>query len=167
MSPSHHSLPWLDRLSASLPGYGGYRTAASRRRADEALRRAVAAHLESAAANLGRLRETTPERDNAALEHLIAHIERVRHRILAASAGVASFFDARDFRDAKADALHAVDHAMLEVARDFESLTTGGKDPDHDWLVHANRELVDLEHKLDARAQVHLMAAQGDAAKGG
>ena len=166
MSNSHTSLPWLDRLSASLPGYAGYRTAASRRRADEALRHAVANRLENAATQLRRLRDRSPQRDTVALDRLLDHIERVRQRVLSASAGVTSFFEARDFRDAKADALHAIDHAMLEVAREFEDLTTSEKYPDHDWLVHAERELVDLEHKLDARAQLHLMAAQGDASKG-
>ncbi|GIW88701.1 MAG: hypothetical protein KatS3mg108_3025 [Isosphaeraceae bacterium] len=165
MSHSHSSLPWLDRLAASLPGYSGYRTAASRRQADQTLRQAVAHRLERAAENLRNLRNRSPQRDTLALDRLLDHIERVRQRVLSASAGVSSFFEARDFRDSKADALHAIDHAMLEVAREFEDLTTSEKYPDHDWLVHAERELVDLEHKLDARAQLHLMAAQGDASK--
>lgn len=166
MSNSSSSLPWLDRLAASLPDYAGYRTAASRRKSDEALRHAVAHRLDVAASNLRQLRDRSPQRDTLALDRLLDHVQRVRTRVLAASAGVPSFFEARDFRDSKADALHAIDHAMLEVAREFEALTTSGKDPDHDWLVHAARELVDLEHKLDARAQIHLMASQGDATKG-
>jgi hypothetical protein len=166
MSTPNRSLPWLDRLAASLPGYPGYRSAESRRKADEALRRAIAQKLDAAAANLARLRERTPGLGTVALDRLIEHVGRVRTRIVAASAGVPSFYEAREFRDAKADALHAIDHAMLEVAGEFESLTTGVKDADHDWLVHADRELIDLERKLDARAQVHLMAAQGDATKG-
>ncbi len=165
MTTPQNSLFWLDQLSASVPGYSGYRTRESRRKADEHLRKAIAAQLDVAADNILRVRERMGERDTPALDRVLCHIDRVKARVMAASAGVHSFFEARAFRDSKADALHAIDHAMLEVANDFAALTTSGKSTAHDWLVHIERELIDLEQKLDARAQVHLLAAQGEATK--
>lgn len=169
MSDTQRNLPWLERLAASLPEYGGYQTSALRQASDVALRRAVSHRLASAREQLDRVRRELVKRelalDGSALERVIGHIDRVIARVESASTGVSSFYGARAFRDAKADALHAIDHGMLDAANDFLALATHGSDRDHDWLARIERELVDLEHKLDARAQIHLMAAQGDATK--
>jgi hypothetical protein len=161
MSDTLHSLPWLDRLSVHVPGYRGYQTAAQRRAADQALREAIAKRLNAARSPIDAAIKSCTEREalteKASLERVEAHLDRVIQRVRSASSGVEPFFEAGAFRPAKADSLHALDHAMLELAEELVTLISGTR-TGHDWLARIEERLVNFDKRLDARALVHKMA---------
>jgi hypothetical protein len=163
MSDRSHSLPWLERLAIRVQGFGGYHSGAERRAADVALRAAIANRLEEAhqlvEAAAERCRACDALTEAASLERVGSHIRRVGQRIRDASAGFEPFYAARDFRPAKADALHAIDHALLEIAEEFVTLCDH-QSPASDWVAHLESELNDMERKLDARAHLHKLAAE-------
>jgi uncharacterized lipoprotein len=162
MSDTQHSLPWLERLAVSLPGYGGYRSPTARRQADHVLREAIAHRLEQARRVLDQAihdcRARGAESEVAALNRINTHLDAVHARVRAASGGVDPFFGAGEFRSAKADALHAIDHALLDLSDEFVALVRRG-DPDHDWLAKVEQRLHRIEMRLDDRARIHQMAA--------
>ena len=158
----HHTLPWLERLAVRVPGYSGYRTGLDRRAADVALREAIAHQLEQGIHALevaGRQcidREANTEAE--ALQRIISHIRKVISRVRQASSGVDQFYKSGEFRAARADALHAIDHEVLELAEEFAKLcgrTSSGKD----WQPHVVKHLEEIERKLDARSSHHSLAA--------
>jgi hypothetical protein len=163
MSDSSSNLPWLDRLGLHVPGYKGYESAAQRREADRALREAIAKRLSAARVPLDaaikrcEVREAVTER--ASLERIEGHLDRVIQRVRSASSGVESFYEAGSFRPSKADSLHALDHAMLELADELVASISSSR-MGHDWLAHIEERLVNFDKRLDARALVHRMAAE-------
>jgi hypothetical protein len=151
----------LERLAMRVPGYQGYHARAHRRTADVALRSAITLRLDEAHERIdnaaARCREKEAMTEAAALERIGEHIRRVSQRVRAASSGVEPFYGAHDFRHSKADALHAVDHAMLEVVDEFLDLCIH-QAPGHDWAAHLQSELDAMERKLDERAHIHRIA---------
>jgi hypothetical protein len=149
------NLPWLDRLTAVIPGYGGYQTRANRRAADRALRDAIATRLtgfktkvEQAVQDCIRHGALT---EIAALERVLNRLDRIIGRVRSAGSGTDEFYSASDLESAKADPLHAADVALfdraVELQQHFEL-----PDFHHDRLPRIDSELDELERKLDERA---------------
>lgn len=148
------NLPWLDRLNAHLPDYGGYQQKSQRADADQVFRDAIAARLDEAGRSVqATIRECISrqaEREVGALELLQADIHRLADRVRRA-VSPAIFLDASEFGASKADALHALDHALYEKATSLVALTSRTT-PGHNWLSELKSELNSFESKLDARA---------------
>jgi hypothetical protein len=163
MSESHPSLPWLERLGMRVPGHPGYHSSARRREADTALREAIVHRLDAArdALEHGRARCVSHELHSEA-EALGRIAERLAHvvaRVRSASSGVSPFYEAGDFRPSKADALHASDHAMLEVVDEFVEMCRHAS-PSHDWLARLGEEVEAMEQRLDRRSKLHHLASE-------
>lgn len=151
---SKKNLPWLDRLNVHIPNYAGYQRQTERRGADRAIRDAIAHRLATSEANIGQTiqhcKDRHAEREVGALQILQAEIQRLANRVRQAGSPE-EFFRAAEFGDAKADALHALDHALLDCSDAIIGLTHHST-IDHDWLAQLKGELEIFERKLDARA---------------
>ena len=160
-SHAHSSLPWLDRLAMRVPGHPGYSFRQNRREADLALRHAIARRLDDAIGFLQAARkrclheEATTEA--AALERLVLRIRDVIQRVQDASSGVDSFYVSKDLRASKADALHALDHELLEEADEFADHCEGFGLPGKDWESQVAKKLDDFEKRMDYRAHYHVL----------
>jgi hypothetical protein len=151
--PSH--LPWLDRLTTRVPGYGGYQSRAQRRSAAFALRDALDRRLSALKTQIRQAihsclhREATTE--IAALERIDLHIDRVQERVRGLGSRLNEFYDAPDLHPTEVDPLHAIDHDVLEHA---EELAHAFEKPDldHNRLAEIEAGLNLVERKLDDRA---------------
>jgi hypothetical protein len=149
------NLPWLDRLAAYVPGYGGYLTRANRRAADRALRDAIAGRLATFRSTLEEAIRQCVDKgaltEINALERLRTRLDHVADRLRSAGSGTDSFYSAGDLDSAKAESLHGKDMALFEradaLARHFDR-----PDFDHDRLASLRADLDEFEHKLDERA---------------
>lgn len=163
MSDASHNLPWLDRLNIHVPGFPGYQSAAQRREADQALREAIARRLTHAREPIEfairRCEQREALTEKASLQRIELHLDRITQRVRSGSSGIEPFYQAPTFRPAKADSLHALDHAMLDLADELVALLSSTH-VGHDWLAHVEERLVNLDKRLDARALVHKMAAE-------
>jgi hypothetical protein len=155
--PEHHhrNLPWLDRLTIAIPGYGGYQDRANRRAADRALRGAIAERLGSVRVGLERLIHACVDRgaltEVNALERVERHLDRLIERVRTAGSGTDAFYGAGVLDPAKADTLHALDHALYGRALDLARRLVL-PDTSHDFLAHVEEDLTAFEQRLDERA---------------
>jgi hypothetical protein len=149
------NLPWLDRLTAYIPGYGGYQDRANRRAADQALRDAIAARLGSFRSEVERAMRECINREALtelnALERIQRHVDRIASRLHSAGSGTDAFYRAADLAADKADSLHAVDLALFDRA---DGLSKRFEEPDthHNRLALIEKDLDEFERKLDERA---------------
>lgn len=150
------NLPWLDRLNAKLPDYGGYQRKDLRGDADQVFRDAIAARLDEAERSVqAAIRECISrqaEREVGALELIQAEIHRLGERVRRA-VGPLVFLEAGEFGESKADALHALDHALYERATALVTMASRTT-PGHNWLSELKAELDSFQAKLDARAML-------------
>jgi hypothetical protein len=151
----HRNLPWLDRLTIAIPGYGGYQERANRRAADRALRDAIATRLGGVRVGLERLIHACVDRgaltEVSALERVERHLDRLIQRVRSAGSGTDAFYGAGALDSTKADALHAQDLALYEHALDLARRLVL-PDTSHDFLAHVEADLAAFEQKLDERA---------------
>jgi hypothetical protein len=154
----HHSEPnlrWLDLLAGRVPGYSGYQVAAHRRAAEEALRDAIVPKLTEAR---GRIEEAIRQCEKrgaetaiASIRRLEAHLDRILDRPRHVGHTHDRFYSAATLDQKHADALHAIDLEILDLAekfhRDFDA-----PDRDHDRLARLEQDLQRLDVKLDQRA---------------
>ena len=151
---SPRNLPWLDRLTARVPAYGGYQERAQRRAADRALRDAIADGLTTAKQKLDEAIRQCVAREALSqippLEEIRRRLDRLADRIRAAGSGIDDFYHAPDLDAAEADTLHAAD---LALANRVETLVADFDRPDldHDRLAHIQSDLSALEKTLDER----------------
>ncbi len=148
------NLPWLDRLNVHIPGYPGYQQQAERRGADRAIRDAIANRLTKAETNvtnaIQQCIERQAEREVGVLQVFQHELQRLTARVQRAGSPE-EFFTAAEFDSARADALHALDHALLDRSDVLVELTHH-QSLGHDWLARLKGELETFERKLDARA---------------
>jgi hypothetical protein len=156
MSDATHAnnLPWLDRLNFHVQGTPGYQAREHRPRADELFRLAVRRRLENATAAVDRaVRECErrqAEREIGSLQQIREQITRLAERVGRMSAH-AHFLESGAVGAAKADTLHALEHAMIEQAE--EIVTVCDQQPSgHDWLCRIQDAIDAFHKKLDARA---------------
>ena len=153
------NLPWLDRLAAKLPGYGGYAKRAERRKADQVLRDAVADKLNGLKRRLEEAVRQCIDRgaltEINALERAEKHIERIVNRLHSAGSGSNDFYAADDLNPNKTDALYALDLALFDRADELERLFDA-PDEHHDRMARIEAALNDFEAKLDERARLLL-----------
>jgi hypothetical protein len=151
------NLPWLDRLTMHIPGYGGYQERANRRAADRALRDAIAQRLGTARTHIEAAIRACIDRQALtqinALERAGRHLDRIADRLRSAGSGTDHFYQADHIDPAKTDTLHSLDLALFEradvLAQRFEL-----PDDDHDRLANFEAGLNDFEQKLDQRAML-------------
>jgi hypothetical protein len=151
------NLPWLDRLTAHIPGYGGYQDRANRRAADQALRDTIAARLTDFKREVERAMKECVARgaltEINALERIVQQVERATRRLHAAGSGTDAFYGAGHLPTEKADPLHALDLALFDRA---DALRKRFEEPDthHDRLALVEADLDEFERKLDERAMM-------------
>jgi hypothetical protein len=151
----HRNLPWLDRLTIAIPGYGGYQDRADRRAADRALRDAIAARLGGVRVGLERLIHACVDRgaltEVNSLERVERHPDHLIQRVRSAGSGTDAFYGAGTLDSSKVDTLHALDLALYERALDLARQLVL-PDTSHDFLAHVEADLAAFEEKLDERA---------------
>jgi hypothetical protein len=151
----HRNLPWLDRLTIAIPGYGGYQERANRRAADRALRDAIATRLGSVRVGLERLIHACVDRgaltEVNSLERVERHLDRLIQRVRSAGSGTDAFYEAATLDKSKVDTLHALDHILYERALDLARRLVL-PDTSHDFLAHVEADLAAFEQQLDERA---------------
>jgi hypothetical protein len=116
---------WLERLSAKIPGYGGYVDKERRRDTDKLHREHLADRLRSfksplndilrELSNGGRLFEVGP------VDHLIKKLDRIENRVRFASYGYSGFFDVVKIDAARLDSIYQSDLALVEKADQVEA----------------------------------------------
>lgn len=148
------SLPWLERLNAYLPDYSGYQRQADRRKADQTIREAIALRLTRASENLSQAIQQCQAHQ---AERHVGPIQTVQSKILRLAdrvrqAGSPHIFEqAAEFDEARADTLHALDHALL-AHTDQIYKQTHQPAIDHDWMAKLQDDLELFERELNARA---------------
>jgi hypothetical protein len=149
------NLPWLDRLAAYIPGYGGYQDRANRRAADRAVRDAVARRLDVFKGQVEKAIRECVDRNALTeinpLERILREVERVSNRLRSAGSGTDSFYGASNLPDEKADSLHALDLTLFDRA-DALASHFDQSDAHHDRLARIEADLEEFERKLDERA---------------
>jgi hypothetical protein len=116
---------WFERLSAKIPGYGGYVDKERRRDTDKLHREHLADRLRSFKNPLndimlelsgsGRLFEVGP------VDHLIKKLDRIENRVRFASYGYSGFFDVVKIDAARLDSIYQADLALVERADQVEA----------------------------------------------
>jgi hypothetical protein len=150
-----HNLVWLDQLTMSVPGYGGYSTQGARQKTAFALRDAINRRLSALSRSLEQARVRCREREAVteigALERLEQHVSRVIARVQGLGTQYGQFYAAPDFERRRVDPIHKIDHALVAQA---ELLSQKFEHPDttHDLLAGIEAELTELELMLDGRA---------------
>jgi hypothetical protein len=158
----HHAPPrnlaWLDQLTASLPGFGGYDRHASRRASAFALRDALIRSLQELKSDLRLAIHSCQKHEAiseiAALERLDHHTDRILERLAKIGFRVDSFYLGPDLDDPhRLDTIYIQDLRILETA---DHLAGHFKTPDktHDRLAEIEAHLVQLEHQLDERVRI-------------
>lgn len=151
--PSTSSLPWLERLNLRIPGYQGYQQPSWRRQADETFRQALLHRLQATDASLRRSRQELEQREirreRQSLDDLSRAVHRAEERVRQAPS-FDPFLEAQAFGPARADTLHALDHALLESADRIRDLS-GQAPTGHDWLAELRGQIDRFERELDAR----------------
>lgn len=151
------NLPWLDRLTAHIPGYGGYQVRGQRRAADHALRDAVASRLDRLKSHVDDSIRSCVDRgaltEINALERLQRHMARVADRVRSAGSGTDDFYSTDELSADKANPLYAIDLALFEKA-DTVARLFDGFDGSHDGLARVEECLNDIEKTLDERASL-------------
>jgi hypothetical protein len=149
------NLPWLDRLTVRIPGYGGYLDRANRRADDRMLREAVARRLAEGRARIDEAIRQCVDRgalsEINALERIQKHVDRVVERLRAAGSGTDEFWQAGHFEVGKADPLQALDLTLFDRADAFIA-DFDAPDLDHNRLVKLEADLLEFDRKLDERA---------------
>lgn len=150
-----HNLAWLDQLTMSVPGYGGYSTQHARQSTAFALRDAINRRLSVLAQELERARVRCREREAVseigALERLEQHVARITARVKGLGTGYGQFYQAPDFDRRRVDPIHKIDHALVAQAERLSHLFEK-PDTTHDLLAEIEAELSELELMLDGRA---------------
>ncbi|HEU5117874.1 MAG TPA: hypothetical protein VFT74_14705 [Isosphaeraceae bacterium] len=156
MSDAHHpsNLPWLDRLNMHVQGTPGYLSTSDRRKADEMFRLAIdrrlARSVESINKAIQECESRQAEREIGSLQQIREQINRLADRVRRSSANSA-FLESDELGTAKADTLHALEHALVERADEILSVTQ--QQPEgHDWLSRIQDAIDGFHKKLDARA---------------
>ncbi len=149
-------LPWLNQLTMSVPGYGGYQARGQRRSAAFALRDVLLQRLTIVNAKIDQAlkscRDHDVTRECAALERTATHLERISERVRGFGARSETFYDeAPDIEHTELESVYAKDHAILEQA-DLLSSRFDQPNLDHNMLANVERDLKALEQKLDERA---------------
>jgi hypothetical protein len=151
------NLPWLDRLTTHIPGYGGYQVRGQRRAAERALRDAIAARLDRLKAHIDESIRQCVDRgaltEISALEGLQRHMGRLAERIRAAGSGTDHFYSTEELSADKANPIYAIDLALFEKA-DVVARVFDGADTTHDRLAHVKECLNDIGKTLDERAML-------------
>jgi hypothetical protein len=116
---------WLERLSAKIPGYGGYVDKERRRDTDKLHRERLADRLRSFKnplndimrdlSNGGRLFEVGP------VDHVIKKLDRIENRVRFTSYGYSGFFDVVKIDAARLDFIYQSDLALVERADQIEA----------------------------------------------
>jgi len=116
---------WLERLTAKIPGYGGYVDKERRRDTDKLHREHLADRLRLFKNPLndvmrelsggGRLFEVGP------VDHLLKKLDRIENRVRFASYGYAGFFDVVKIDAARLDSIYQSDLALVERADQVEA----------------------------------------------
>ena len=116
---------WFERLSAKIPGYGGYVDKERRRDTDKRQRELLADRVRSLKGPInevmrdlstgGRLFEIGP------VDHLTKKIDRIENRIRYASYGYSGFFDVVKIQEAQLDALYQFDLSLVEQVDALEA----------------------------------------------
>lgn len=156
------ALPWLDRLNLVLPGHGGYQDPEQRRAAELALRNAIVNKLKDARAAIEQAVHALKKRhanSGAPTETEIASLRRAESHLDALIARGQRHADHEEFYRAgpldsqKAEALHAFDLELYELAEDvLQRLTL--PDTSHDLLANVELDLQRFEVKLELRALI-------------
>lgn len=152
-----HNLPLLDRLTAHIPGYGGYQVRGHRRAAERALRDAVASRLDRLKTNIDGAIRSCIDRNALteinALERIQRHLGRLAERTRAAGSGTDDFYTTEELSAQKANPIYAIDLDLFEQA-DEVSRVFEREDPEHNRLAHVEECLNTFERKLDERASL-------------
>ncbi len=150
------TLPWLERLNMQIPGYRGYQQRPWRRSADEALRDALLGRLAEAAQGLtaaqNDLRSREVTREVEPLAETQQELARITERVRTAPS-FDPFFEAQEFGVAQSETLHALDHALLDGARELVDRIERNVEG-HDWLASVRTQIGRFEATLDGRVQL-------------
>lgn len=116
---------WLEKISAKIPGYGGYIDKENRRDADKRHRETVANRLRAIKAPLtdvmkdltngGRLFEVSP------IDSALKKLDKIENRVRFATYGYAGFFDAVKIEEAQLEAIYRFDLSLVEQAEAIEA----------------------------------------------
>lgn len=151
------NLPWLDRLTMSVPGYGGYDDHGHRRSAAFALRDMLLKRLSMIRTRLDRTRAACFQREAHtevhALQRVATHLDHIMERVGGLGTRVVAFYDGPDLDRERVAPIYAIDHAIVEVA---DRIGARFEEPDvtHDFLARLEADLRELEDKLDERAML-------------
>jgi hypothetical protein len=156
MSDEPKNLFWLDRLNMHVPGHAGYQQPGERERADRLFREALTRRLALARDNIARTvqqcLDRNAEREVGALLAIDAELKNLSSRV-ERTAGPGAFEQAEALGDAKAESLHALDHALLDEAEGLVRLSERHREG-HDWLAELKASADAFARKLDARAML-------------
>ncbi len=149
------NLLWLDRLTMSVPGYGGYSSQHQRRAAAFALRDAVLRRLVSIHEGIEQAKRSCQEQDAhvgvASLERLEQHLDRIIDRVKALGTRIETFYTGPDLELKHVAPIHGADFALLNkadaIVRHFEH-----PQPSHNLLADLEGDLNEFEGILDGRA---------------
>jgi hypothetical protein len=156
MSDQPKNLFWLDRLNMHVPGHAGYQDPDEREAADRLFRDALTRRLGNARGHIARAvqqcLERQAEREVGGLQAIDAELQHLIGRV-ARTAGPSALEGADSLGDAKAEALHALDHALLDQADRLDALSL--RQPEgHDWLAELKSASDAFARNLDARAML-------------
>jgi hypothetical protein len=158
--PPARNLAWLDQLTGSVPGFGGYSHASARRSSAFALRDALIRSLQELKSDLRGAIHSCHKHEAiseiGALERLDLHTDRILERLAKLGFRVETFYLGPDLDDAhhhRLDPVYAQDLRILETA---DHLAGHFKTPDlsHDRLAEIEAHLGNLEHLLDERVRM-------------
>src|SRR5215831_1446729 len=152
---------WFERLSAKIPGYGGYVDKERRRDTDKRQRELLADRIRGLKGPVnevmrdlstgGRLFEIGP------VDHLTKRLDRVENRIRFASYGYAGFFDVVKIQQAQLDAIYQFDLSLVEQVDALEAkvnelkASAGTADGLKGAAAAAEAAIDQLEHTFEGR----------------
>lgn len=149
------NLPWLDRLTMAVPGYGGYEARARRREAAFALRDAMLRRLNALRGLIEKAKQQCDRHEATseigALDRLEQNLDRLIARVQGLGTRYDTFYTAPDLDASKVNPIHGIDLALVnkaeEMLRHFEH-----PDMSHNLLAHVQSDLTTFEVMLDGRA---------------
>lgn len=161
------NLPWLDRLTMSVPGYGGYVSQKSRRAAAFALRDAILRRLTGMREGLETAKKSCENLNVhtgvASLNRVEEHLELIIERVQGLGTRVEDFYESPDFENERLAPIYGADLALLnqtdKLLRHFEH-----PEATHNMLADLEGDLREFEAMLDGRALM-LRGLQGQTPK--